>query len=324
MASFGCGRSRRRSYRTVTPSDEVVLTGFAIRPETVYHRRADVITVVKLGNTRTRSALHQMSNPTAPVGIFDSGLGGLSVLREIRSLLPAEDLLYVADSGHVPYGSKTQEYIRTRSRALTRFLLGHGAKAVVVACNTATAAAATSLRSEFAVPIVAMEPAVKPAIAATRNGVVGVLATVGTLSAARFAALLERFGKGVRIVTQGCPGLVELVESGDLSTPATRALVEHYTAPLVQAGADVIILGCTHYVFLRAIIAEVVGPGVELIDTGAAVARQVRSVLAKNSLIRSDGSAGRELFWTTGDPTVAQRVLPLLLGKPAIPQYVGV
>ncbi len=227
--------------------------------------------------------------------------------------------MYVADSWHVPYGSKTQAYIRNRSLVLTQFLLGQGAKAIVIACNTATGAAAIYLRSKFDVPIVAMEPAVKPATSATRLGMVGVLATVGTLANARFAALLERFGKGVRIVVQGCPGLVEQVEAGDLAGPKTRHLIEQYTAPLTAAGVDVIVLGCTHYAFLRPLIAEVVGSEVRLIETGEAVARQLRRVLKAHSLLNTTSRRGREQFWTTGDLENAQHVMSSLWGKPAVP-----
>lgn len=261
---------------------------------------------------------------SAPVGVFDSGLGGLSVLREIRSALPVEDLLYVADSGHIPYGSKTRAYIRRRSDVLSQFLLERGAKAIVIACNTATGAAASYLRSKFTVPIVAMEPAVKPATAATRSGAVGVLATVGTLANARFAALLERFGSGVRIVVQGCPGLVEQVEAGDLAGRSTRDLVERYTAPLLAGGVDVIVLGCTHYVFLRQLISEVVGPEIKLIDTGEAVARQLLRVLENHSLLNQSSACGCEQFWTTGKPGTARKVASLLWGRPAIPRHLPI
>jgi glutamate racemase len=247
-----------------------------------------------------------------PIGVFDSGVGGLSVLHDIRAALPHEDLLYVADSGHVPYGSKSQEYIQNRSLTLSRFLLAHGAKAIVIACNTATAAAASLLRSTFDVPIVAMEPAVKPAVSATRSGVVGVLATVGTVKSAQLAALLDRFADGVEVVTQGCPGLVEQVEAGDLDGPDTRALVQRYTAPLLQRGADTIVLGCTHYPFLRPLIADVVGSDIALIDTGAAVARQLRRVLDDRDLRTSATTAGSARFWTSGDREIAQRVMPML------------
>ena len=188
-------------------------------------------------------------NRANAIGVFDSGVGGLSVLRHIRAVMPEERLIYVADSAHVPYGDKSDAYIEDRSRILTRFLVEQGACAVVIACNTATAAAAAALRAEFALPIIGMEPALKPAVAATSSGVVGVLATVGTLESARFAALLERFAGDVQIITQASPGLVEQVERADLAGPQTRALVERYTRPLLARGADTIILGCTHYPF---------------------------------------------------------------------------
>jgi glutamate racemase len=245
------------------------------------------------------------------IGVFDSGVGGLSVLRHIRAQLPNLPLLYVADSGHVPYGSKTQDYIRERSVVLTEFLMRHGAAAVVIACNTATAAAAAPLRARFTLPIVAMEPAVKPAVSATRSGVVGVLATVGTLESARFAALLEQYAGEVEIITQACPGLVEQVEAGELASAATRELVARYSRPLVDRGADTIVLGCTHYPFLKPLIAEIVGPGVHLIDTGEAVARQVVRKLPEALIGRID-TQPTERFWTTGDGRTGARIMSLL------------
>nr|NIU62727.1 glutamate racemase [Stutzerimonas stutzeri] len=168
-----------------------------------------------------------MSDCNAPVGVFDSGVGGLSVLREIRRRLPHESLLYLADSAHVPYGEKSPEYIRERCRIIAAFFVEQGAKALVLACNTATAAGVTELRELYPdLPIIGMEPAVKPAAAATRSGVVGVLATTGTLKSARFAALLDRFAGDVRVITQPCPGLVERIEAGDLASDETRAMLE--------------------------------------------------------------------------------------------------
>ncbi len=254
-----------------------------------------------------------MHNASA-IGVFDSGVGGLSVLRHIRAQLPSVPLLYVADSGHVPYGDKTQDYIRERSLVLTDFLVRHGAAAVVIACNTATAAAAATLRERFTIPIVAMEPAVKPAVSATRSGVVGVLATVGTLESARFAALLEQYAGAVEIVTQACPGLVEKVEAGELASPATRVLVERYARALVERGADTIVLGCTHYPFLKSLIAEIVGPAVQLIDTGEAVARQVVRRLPEALIGRIDAKP-TERFWTTGDAHSAARITGQLWGR---------
>lgn len=247
------------------------------------------------------------------IGIFDSGVGGLSVLRHIRAALPDARLIYVADSGHVPYGDKTADYIVARSRILTRFLVEQGAEAVVIACNTATAAAAASLRSEYSLPIVAMEPAVKPAVAATRSGVVGVLATVGTLESARFAALLDRYAGQVRILTQGCPGLVEKVEAGDLDGPETRTLLEQYARPLLSEGADTLILGCTHYPFLAPLLAEIAGPAVTLVDTGAAVARELVRRL-QDALPASTGNPAI-FFYTSGTVDDATRTMSRLYGE---------
>ncbi len=246
------------------------------------------------------------------IGVFDSGVGGLSVLRHIRQALPDEHLIYVADSGHVPYGDKPASYIEERSVALARFLIGQGAHAIVIACNTATAAAAATLRSRFSIPIVAMEPAVKPAVAATRSGVVGVLATIGTLESARFAALLERYAGEVEIVTQGCPGLVEQIERGDLSGPETRALVERYTAPLLARGADTLILGCTHYPFLAPLIREVAGADIALVDTGAAVAQQLRRRMLAELPDRTPGTTASTDFWTSGEVQQASQIFSIL------------
>jgi len=251
---------------------------------------------------------------TGAIGVFDSGVGGLSVLRHIRHALPNERLIYVADSGHVPYGDKPASYIEQRSLALTRFLIEQGADAIVIACNTATAAAAAILRSNFSIPIVGMEPAVKPAVAATRSGVIGILATTGTLESARFAALLERYAGDVKIVTQGCPGLVEQVERGDLNGPETRALIERYTAPLLARGADTLILGCTHYPFLAPLISEVVGPDITLVDTGAAVSRQLQRRIQTELPAREITVAADAQFWTSGDAAQASRIMSVLWG----------
>jgi glutamate racemase len=248
------------------------------------------------------------------VGVFDSGVGGLSVLHHIRAALPDARLIYVADSAHVPYGDKPASYIEQRAIAISEFLTGRGAQAIVIACNTATAAAAAALRSRFALPVVAMEPAVKPAVAATRSGVVGVLATTGTLESARFAALLEKYAGDVEIVTQGCPGLVEQVECGDLDGQQTRALIERYTAPLLARGADTFILGCTHYPFLAPMIRDVAGNEVALVDTGAAVARELRRRADAELYPAVSGSAD-EVFYTSGDALHASRIMSLLWGR---------
>jgi len=247
-----------------------------------------------------------------PIGVFDSGVGGLSVLRHIRALLPHEDLHYVADSGNAPYGDKPPDWIRGRSIELAGWLADRGAKAIVIACNTATAAAAGALRERLAVPVIGMEPAVKPAAAATKTGVVGVLATVGTLKSAQFAALLDRFANGIEVVTQPCPGLVECVERGELDAPATQELVSRYVAPLIARGADTIVLGCTHYPFLRPLIAEAAGPQVALIETGGAVARQLERRLHETAIARHDELRGRDTFHASGDARLAAWVMRLL------------
>ncbi|MBK5376692.1 glutamate racemase [Pseudomonas sp. TH43] len=248
----------------------------------------------------------------APIGVFDSGVGGLSVLAEIQRLLPNESLLYVADCGHVPYGEKTPQFIRQRCSVMAGFFREQGAKALVLACNTATVAGVADLRCDFPDwPIVGMEPAVKPAAAATRSGVVGVLATTGTLQSAKFAALLDRFATDVRVITQPCPGLVELIESGDLHSPQLRALLQSYVDPLLANGCDTIILGCTHYPFLKPMLKSMIPEDISLIDTGAAVARQLQRLLAERNLL-AEGPSQAAKFWTSADPGHFRNVLPVL------------
>ena len=224
-------------------------------------------------------------------------------------------MLYVADSGHVPYGEKSVEFIRARSQHIAEFLLGQGAKALVLACNTATAAAVAELRERYpALPIVGMEPAVKPAAAATRSGVVGVLATTGTLKSAKFAALLDRFAADVRVITQPCPGLVEQIEAGELDSTRTRALLQGWVEPLLAEGCDTLILGCTHYPFIKPLLRQLVPASVSLVDTGAAVARQLQRVLAARDLLAQQRS-GEDAFWSSGDSTRLAAVLPRLWGR---------
>lgn len=258
-----------------------------------------------------------MSAAGAPIGVFDSGVGGLSVLRQIRVALPREDLIYVADSGHAPYGCKPPEFVEERALAIGEFLRAQGVKALVVACNTATAAAVPALRARHDCPVVGVEPAVKPAVEATRSGVIGVLATSGTLASDRFASLVERFGARARIVVQPCPGLVERVEQGHWSDAATRTLVEGYVRPLLGEGADTLVLGCTHYPFVADLIRDVAGPGVAVIDTGAAVSRQLARVLAQGQLLLQSERCGEERFWTSGDSSLTGQIVARLWQRPA-------
>ena len=238
----------------------------------------------------------------APIGVFDSGVGGISVLRALRALLPSENFVYYADSGHCPYGGKPREAIIERAVSITDHLLAQQAKLIVVACNTATIAAVEHLRATYPVPFVGMEPAVKPAVAATRSGVVGVLATGAALAGEKFHKLLaEHAAGGVRVITQPCPGWVEQVEAGDLNGPKTRDRVQACIAPLLAQGADVLVLGCTHYPFLVPLISELAGPQVRLLETGAAVARQVRRVLERENQLR-EGGEGWIDWQTSGDP----------------------
>ncbi|WP_296696107.1 glutamate racemase [Thiocapsa sp. UBA6158] len=251
-----------------------------------------------------------------PIGVFDSGVGGLSVLREIRRALPHEDLLYVADSAYAPYGDQSAEAIELRAVAVTERLLARGAKAIVVACNTATGAAARVLRTRYPVPVIAMEPAVKPAIEQTRSGVVGVLATRQTLGSHTFKQLLARMGEGPEILLQACPGLVERVEAGDLEGERTRTLLAAYLEPLLAQGADTLVLGCTHYPHLGKLIGEIAGPRTTVLDSGAAVARQVHRRLGEAGLLAPPGRVGTERFWTSGEPTKVAAVMERLWGAP--------
>lgn len=255
-------------------------------------------------------------SPQAPIGVFDSGMGGLSVLKQLRRALPTEDFWYVADTAHVPYGPKSDAFVCERSLAIGGHLAAAGCKALVVACNTATAAAARALREHLPMPVIGMEPAVKPATSQTRSGVIGVLATEATLSSGRFAALLERFGTGVKVVTQPCPGLVERVEAGDLDGLETLTLLRRYLAPLQAAGADTVVLGCTHYPFLRPILAALLGPGVTLIETGPAVARQTQVRLEEAGLLHPAAAAGGERFLATAPTAAASAVASRLWGAP--------
>lgn len=252
----------------------------------------------------------------AAIGVFDSGLGGISVLHAIRQLLPYEALVYIADSAHVPYGEKSAEFIVQRSLAISEFLLAQPVKALVVACNTATAAAVTELRQRWpGVLIVGMEPAVKPAVQASRTGKIGVLATTGTLRSARFAALLERFASDVEVITQPCPGLVELIEAGELNSAPTRALLIAYVEPLLQAGCDTLILGCTHYPLIKPLLRSLIPQHVQLIDTGEAVARRLQSELGKLNLLAEEQQP-LDSFYGSGDVQKIEKTLASLWSTP--------
>ncbi|MTI81826.1 MAG: glutamate racemase [Firmicutes bacterium] len=254
-----------------------------------------------------------MSN-SSPIGIFDSGLGGLSIAKEIRKLLPNEDLLYYGDSAYCPYGEKPHEVIKERVFSISNFLLSNGAKILVVACNTASIVSLDEIRKKFQVPVVGVEPAVKPAVSATKTGTIGVLATGVTLSGDRFSSLVQRYCDKTTVVTQPCPGLVEQVENGKVHNEETQKLLTKYVKPLLEQDADTIVLGCTHYPFLRSKIMEIAGPNVTIIDTGLPVAQQTARVLEKHGLSNTNKHQGQEQFYTSGDQNIVEPVVRLLWG----------
>jgi glutamate racemase len=250
--------------------------------------------------------------------MFDSGLGGLSVLREVIGLLPDAEVVYVADSAHVPYGPKPPAFIRERALGIARFLVEqHAVAAVVVACNTATTHAVETLRQAFpSVPIVGMEPAIKPAAAATRSGIVGVLATEATLGGERFVDLAQRYSDGIELLTQPSPGLVECVEAGNIDGEEAVRLLRTYTGPMLARGADTIVLGCTHYPFLRNTLQRIVGPSVTLIDTGEAVARQIARVLGRTERLEPLEPLERPKYLSSGDVDAARQAIATLMQQP--------
>jgi glutamate racemase len=250
---------------------------------------------------------------SAPIGIFDSGVGGLSVLRHIRAQLPHEHLLYVADAGYAPYGDKPEELVAQRSLSIAAFLVERGAKALVVACNTATVGAIKALRAAYpTMPIVGVEPGLKPAAAASASRKVGVLATYVTLHGAKFLALREQVtaATGVQFLLQPCVGLVDQIELGDLGSSEIATLLTRYITPLLAQGADTIVLGCTHYPLVRAtierIIADATDQPVALVDTGDAVARQLARLLSQAGLLRAaDATPGLEAFTSASATALA-------------------
>jgi glutamate racemase len=263
-----------------------------------------------------------------PIGVFDSGVGGLSVLHAIRAELPHEDVIYVGDSGHAPYGDRPTSVVIDRALTISGFLVEHGAKAIVVACNTATAIAVDALRSAFALPIVAIEPAVKPASLRTHSRVVGVLATAGTSASDKMGRLLDSYGRAregdaIQFITQPCPGLADLVERGDVGSDSARALVKQYVRPIVERGADILVLGCTHYPFLRPLIQDVAGPGVELIDPAVPVARELGRRLTAAGLPRNGAHHATYSFWTTGAVDEVAPIVGKLWGTTVDLQYLA-
>lgn len=252
------------------------------------------------------------------IGIFDSGVGGLSVFREIRKVLPEQSYIYFSDNAHCPYGEKSREYIIERTREITRFLLEKGCEIIVVACNTATAAAIKTLREEFPVKFIGMEPAIKPAAQSTKTGVVGVLATAGTLKATKYLDTREKWAQNVQIVEHIGQGFVELVENGETSGPHAEAVVSTSLMPLLEAGADTIVLGCTHYPFLIDTIREVARARfpertITVIDPAPAVARHLLEVMREEGIPHACPSGYSVSLNSSGDPTGLNRTFNTLL-----------
>jgi glutamate racemase len=249
------------------------------------------------------------------IGIFDSGVGGLSVALAIRKQLPWEDLVYVADSAHTPYGNKSQQFIVQRARAIVEFLLSQKVKAIVVACNTATVSAIAQLREEFDIPIVGMEPGVKPAAELSTSGVVGVMATTQTLQSASFLTLVSRFAQNRQVVAQACPGLVEQVEAMDLTSLKTDTLLQSYLNPLLEKGADRIVLGCTHYGFLTKRMVQLVKGRAEIVNTNDAVAREVVRRLRESKLMQMNCREPSERFYSSIVTPKTEQVISYYWGK---------
>jgi glutamate racemase len=257
-----------------------------------------------------------MSPNEKPIGVFDSGVGGLSVLRAMRRIMPEEPVIYFGDQGHVPYGPRLMQQVCDFSETITRFLLDQGAKLIVVACNAASAAALHYLRDKFPeVSFVGMEPAVKPAAEHTRSGLVGVLATPATFQGALYASVLERFANGVQVLQHTCPGLVGQIENGNLDGDETRAILEDALRPMLDQGIDTVVLGCTHYPFVIPLIEQVVGEYVRVIDPAPAVAKQAKRLLDAGGMKTPSGPRANVCFYTSGEANSLSSLLPKLLGE---------
>jgi glutamate racemase len=246
-----------------------------------------------------------------PIGVFDSGVGGLTLLRELRSLLPNENFIYISDNAFAPYGTLSPQEIRERSQTLTRWLSEQSCKLIVVACNTATTNAIESLRKTYSIPLVGIEPAIKPAALQTKTGVVGVLATKGTLSSGLFHETSTAYGQGVRIIEKEGKHLVEMIESGMLQSEEMEKLLQSYTQPMIEQGADHLVLGCTHYPFLTPILNRTLPKHIKIVDCNGAVAKQVERVLNKTEMVCESQLLGNATYFCTGDSqTMLQFVSP--------------
>ncbi len=244
-----------------------------------------------------------------PIGIFDSGVGGTSIWKEIHRKLPFEDTIYLADSKNAPYGMKSPEEILELSKKNTELLLSKNCKLIVVACNTATTNAITTLRNTYNVPFIGIEPAIKPAALHTKTKRVGVLATKGTLASSLFHNTSKLHTEGITVLEQEGKGLVELIEAGKENSDETRALLESYLEPMLQAQMDCLVLGCTHYPYLIPLLNEILPKEVQIIDSGEAVARQTEAILKKEKLLNESIEEGKSFFYTNGDIEVLKTLV---------------
>lgn len=252
-----------------------------------------------------------------PIGIFDSGVGGLSVLQHIHDLLPNENLLYVADSGHAPYGCKDESYVELRSKIITEYLLAQGAKIIVIACNTATASIIEKFRKKYGIPFIGVEPGIKPAVSITKNKNIGVMATAGTLSSERYKELSRRIAGTVNLYDQSCPGLADQVEAGLLDTPETIQLLENYLTSLLTHQVDTIVLGCTHYSFLKEQIQKMISDSIHIVDTSSAIAEQLIRILELEKLTKKS-DCGSINYFTTGSIKQTEKTMKRLLKKSVV------
>lgn len=247
-----------------------------------------------------------------PIGIFDSGIGGLTVWKEIVSFLPSESIIYFADQAYFPYGEKSNKEIQKRINKICQFLIKKNVKLIVVACNTATVAAISFLRRKFSLPFVGVEPAIKPATAVTKTGVIGVLATKITVASQRQRELIKKFAQGKKVISVDCSELTPLIEEGKLYSKRTIQVLKKYLLPLKRENIDVLVLGSTHYSFLKKQIQDIVRPDVKIIDSGKAVARQIKRLLEESNLL-SNQEEGKRTFFTTADPKKFQALVANLL-----------
>ncbi len=260
-----------------------------------------------------------MTNTKQPIGIMDSGIGGLTVANAVFRLLPKEDYIYFADAGHIPYGDKTPEQIQQYCLAITDFFLKQNCKAIVIACNTATAAALPLLRKTYPdVPFIGMEPAVKPAVSHTQTHTIGVLATAGTISSDRYKSLTLKYANDMTVLQNPCTGLVPLIEDGKAHTPEVRTLLEQVLSPMLKKKADTFVLGCTHYPFIRSVIESLIPKEATIIDPAPAIARQLKKILGEYGKLTVYKNSQKK-FFTTGDKMAMQWGLNEIL-ETALPE----